>query len=78
MSSATTIQAAIDAGLPIKAVGEPLFYEPLAAAIDGSATLDPDSFVSRVSEVIEEMHEDGTLSELSDKWFGLDLTQKTT
>jgi len=78
MSSATTIQAAIDAGLPIKVVGEPLFYEPLAAAIDGSATLDPDSFVSRVSEVIEEMHEDGTLSELSDKWFGLDLTQKTT
>jgi polar amino acid transport system substrate-binding protein len=78
MSSATTIQAAIDAGLPIKVVGEPLFYEPLAAAIDGSASLDTDSFVSRVSEIIEEMHEDGTLSELSDKWFGLDLTQKTT
>jgi polar amino acid transport system substrate-binding protein len=78
MSSATTIQAAIDAGLPIKVVGDPLFYEPLAAAIDGSASLDTDSFVSRVSEIIEEMHEDGTLSELSDKWFGLDLTQKTT
>lgn len=78
MSSATTVQAAIDAGLPIKVVGDPLFYEPLAAAIDGSASLDTDSFVSRVSEIIEEMHEDGTLSELSDKWFGLDLTQKTT
>jgi polar amino acid transport system substrate-binding protein len=78
MSSATTVQAAIDAGLPIKVVGEPLFYEPLAAAIDGSASLDTDSFVGRVSEIIEEMHEDGTLSELSNKWFGLDLTQKTT
>jgi polar amino acid transport system substrate-binding protein len=55
-----------------------LFYEPLAAAIDGSASLETDAFVSRVSEIIEEMHADGTLSELSDTWFGLDLTQKTS
>ena len=78
MSSATTMQAAIDAGLPIKVVGDPLFYEPLAAAIDASATLETDSFVSRVSEIIDEMHEDGTLSELSNTWFGLDLTTKTS
>jgi len=78
MSSATTIQAAIDAGLPIKVVGDPLFYEPLAAAIDGSASLNTDSFVARVSEIIEGMHEDGTLSDLSNQWFGLDLTTKTS
>jgi len=78
MSSATTIQAAIDAGLPIKVVGDPLFYEPLAAAIDGSASLNTDSFVARVSEIIEGLHEDGTLSELSNQWFGLDLTTKTS
>jgi polar amino acid transport system substrate-binding protein len=78
MSSATTIQAAIDAGLPIKVVGDPLFYEPLAAAIDASSSLETDSFVARVSEIIEEMHEDGTLSELSNQWFGLDLTTKTS
>jgi polar amino acid transport system substrate-binding protein len=78
MSSATTIQAAIDAGLPIKVVGDPLFYEPLAAAIDASATLETESFVSRVSEIIDEMHEDGTLSELSNTWFGLDLTTKSS
>jgi polar amino acid transport system substrate-binding protein len=78
MSSATTIQAGIDAGLPIRVVGEPLFYEPLAAAIDASATLETDAFVNRVSEIIDEMHEDGTLSELSNTWFGLDLTTKTS
>ena len=78
MSSATTIQAAIDAGLPITVVGDPLFYEPLAAAIDASATLETESLVSRVSEIIDEMHEDGTLSELSNTWFGLDLTTKTS
>jgi polar amino acid transport system substrate-binding protein len=78
MSSVTTMQAAIDAGLPIKVVGDPLFYEPLAAAIDASASVDTDSFVARVSEIIEEMHADGTLSDLSNTWFGLDLTTKTS
>jgi polar amino acid transport system substrate-binding protein len=78
MSSATTIQTAIDEGLPIKVVGDPLFYEPLAAAIDASASQDPESFVARVSEIIEEMHADGRLSELSNQWFGLDLTTKAS
>jgi polar amino acid transport system substrate-binding protein len=55
-----------------------LFYEPLAAAIDASASVDTDSFVARVSEIIEEMHADGTLSDLSNTWFGLDLTTKTS
>ena len=78
MSSLTTIQTAIDEGLPIKIVGDPLFYEPLAAAIDASASQDTESFVARVSEIIEGMHEDGSLSELSNQWFGLDLTTKTS
>ena len=34
--------------------------------------------MARVSEIIEGMHEDGTLSELSNQWFGLDLTKKTS
>jgi polar amino acid transport system substrate-binding protein len=78
MSSATTMQTAIDEGLPIKVVGDPLFYEPLAAAIDASAELDTESFVARVSEIIEGMHEDGSLTELSNQWFGLDLTTKAS
>jgi polar amino acid transport system substrate-binding protein len=78
MSSLTTIQAAIDSGLPIKIIGDPLFYEPLAAAIDKSASLDNASFVRRVTEIIDEMHADGTLSSLSMEWFGLDLTKKAS
>ncbi len=78
MTSATVAQGAIDAGLPVKVVGDPLFYEPLAAAIDASAELNTDSFVARVSEIIEGMHEDGSLSALSEEWFGLDLTTKTS
>jgi polar amino acid transport system substrate-binding protein len=78
ITSATTAQGAIDADLPVKIVGDPLYYEPLAAAIDASSQLDPESFVARVSEIIEGMHEDGTLSELSNQWFGLDLTTKAS
>ena len=78
ISSLTTMQAAIDSGLPIKIVGDPLFYEPLAAASDGSAQLDTDSFVAKVSEIIDAMHADGTLSNLSNEWFGLDLTTKAS
>ena len=78
MTSATVVQGAIDEGLPIKIVGDPLFYEPLAAAIDASASQDTESFVARVSEIIEGMHEDGSLSELSNQWFGLDLTTKSS
>ena len=74
ISALPTLQGAIDSGSPIKIVGDPLYYEPLAVAIDRASELDPTSLVERVSEIIEEMHEDGTLSELSEKWYGTDLT----
>jgi polar amino acid transport system substrate-binding protein len=74
ISAMPTIQAAIDSGAPLKIVGKPLYYEPLAVAIDKSSQLDPTSLVDRISEIIDEMHEDGTLSELSKKWYGSDLT----
>jgi len=74
MSALPTLEKAIDKGREIKVVGEPLFYEPLSVAIDKSSELDPTSLVDEVSAIVEEMHADGTLSELSMKWFGEDLT----
>jgi polar amino acid transport system substrate-binding protein len=77
MSSLTTLQEAVDSGTPIKIVGDPLYYEPLAAAIDKEAPADPKPLVDEVSRIINEMHEDGTLTELSKKWYdGIDLTKK--
>lgn len=74
ISAQPTLQAAIDADKPIKIVGEPVYYEPLSVAIDRSSELDPTSLVERISEIVNEMHDDGTLSELSEKWYGADLT----
>jgi polar amino acid transport system substrate-binding protein len=76
MSALTTLKEAKDSGTPIKIVGDPLYYEPLAVAIDKKAPADPQPLVDEVSKIIEEMHKDGTLTELSNKWYGYDLTKK--
>ena len=75
MTSSTTAQGYIDEGNPVKIVGDPLFYEPLGVAIDKSADLDPASLVEAANQIVAEMHEDGTLTEMSKEWYGgLDLT----
>jgi polar amino acid transport system substrate-binding protein len=74
ISALPTLEAAEKAGSPIKIVGDPLYYEPLAVAVDRSSELDPQSLVDKISEIVREMHEDGTLSELSQKWYGADLS----
>ena len=76
MSSLLVLKEAKESGTPIKIVGDPLYYEPLAAAIDKKAPSDPQPFVDEVSKIIKEMHKDGTLTELSEKWYGYDLTKK--
>jgi polar amino acid transport system substrate-binding protein len=77
MSALPTLQGAIDKGKPIKLVGEPVFYEPLAVAIDKNAPEDPVPLAEEIGRIIEEMHADGTLSELSMKWYNTDLTKET-
>jgi polar amino acid transport system substrate-binding protein len=74
ISALPTLEAAKKAGTPIKIVGEPLYYEPLSVAIDKSSQEDPSSLVTRISQIVDEMHQDGTLSKLSKKWYGSDLT----
>jgi polar amino acid transport system substrate-binding protein len=76
ISATPTLQTAIDKGTPIKIVGDPVFAEPLAVAFDNDAPLDNASLVEAVSQIIEDMHADGTLTDLSMKWYGEDLTKE--
>ncbi len=74
LSSITTVQGAIDEDYPVVAVGDPVFFEPLAVAFDKSVE-DNDSLVEAVDSIISEMHEDGTLTGMSEEWYdGEDLT----
>ena len=75
LSSGTTVQGAIDEGLPVMNVGDPVFNEPLAVAFDKSGA-DPVSMVAEVNKILDAMRSDGTLKGLSEKWFGEDLTTK--
>jgi polar amino acid transport system substrate-binding protein len=71
MSALPTINDAIKNGYPLRVVGDPAFYEPLAVATDKG---DPE-FDAKIAEIVKAMHEDGTLTKLSQKWFGADLTR---
>lgn len=74
ITSVTTAQGYIDAGNPVKIVGDPVFYEPLSVGFDRSSDPSSESLFEAVDAIVAEMHEDGTLTELSEEWYGLDLT----
>jgi len=75
ISAQQTIQAFIDEQGPIKIVGQPLYYEPLSIAFDINAPTDAQSLSDAVGQIVDDMHADGTLSELSKKWYnGVDWT----
>ncbi len=70
LSALPTISEAIKNGYPLRVIGEPVFYEPLSVAVDKN---DPE-FAAKVKEIVGAMHSDGTLTKLSNKWYGADLT----
>jgi polar amino acid transport system substrate-binding protein len=75
LTALPTAQGLIDSGdYPIKLVGEPVFYEPLAVAFD-KAVEDNDSLLEEVNRIVNEMHTDGTLTSMSEEWYeGLDYS----
>ena len=68
ISSLPTVLTAAENGYPIKALGDPIFYEPLAVSID----LGDSEFNSKIASIVAAMRKDGTLSKISTKWYGVD------
>ena len=62
-------------GGAVKQIGDPIYYEYLAPAFDRASNLDPMPLVNKVTEIIQGLHADGTLKELSMKYYGTDLTE---
>ncbi len=75
LTAQPTIEDAIKGGVPLKKIGTPVYYEALAAAMDQKVP-NSESFVQAVSKAIEDMHKDGTLTNFSMKWYGVDLTKQ--
>ena len=70
LSALPTIMEAIKNGYPMRVVGKPVFYEPLAVAVDKG---DPE-WNAKLKSLIAAMRADGTLSKLSKKWYGVDYS----
>jgi polar amino acid transport system substrate-binding protein len=75
MTALPTIDQYIADGGPVKVVGDPLYGEPLAIAFDKSSPIDNAGLFAAVTTIIDEMHADGTLTALSMKWYGEDITE---
>ena len=74
ITSGTVIDAATAADQPVVRISDPLYQENLAVAID-KAGPPHEALLFEIDRIIGEMHEDGTLADISEEWFGEDLTQ---
>lgn len=59
----------INRGAPLRIVPGFLYFEPVAVAVDKG---DP-AFAQKVGDIVRSMRADGTLTQLSEKWFGVDV-----
>ena len=59
----------IDTGGAVSIVGDPPYYVPLAVAFDDHDVRDMHRLLDAVSTIVGDMHDDGTLAALSEKWF---------
>jgi polar amino acid transport system substrate-binding protein len=73
LTAGPTVEQAIKQNQPVVKVGAPVYFEPLAVALDKSGPNDAD-FLAKLTQIVKDMHADGTLKTMSMKWYGLDLT----
>jgi polar amino acid transport system substrate-binding protein len=75
VSAGPTIDEAISRDIPVVKVTDSIYVENLAVAIDKSGP-EHAALLYEIDRIIGEMHDDGTLTALSEEWFdGEDLTQ---
>jgi len=77
VTAETVVDANIAADFPVVKLGGPVYYEKLGAAFDKSSSLPTESLRTEVDNILNAMHEDGRLSDLSAQWFGADYTKAT-
>jgi polar amino acid transport system substrate-binding protein len=66
-----TLMSVVKQGMPFRIIGQPLYRAPQAVAIEPG---DPE-LAAVLKKTVDEMHADGTLTDLSMKWFDFDMTK---
>lgn len=76
LTAIPTAIAAVKAGEPLRILPQPVFFEDDAIALDKHSENEPEPLLAAIDESLSDMLRDGTLSRLSKKYFGADLTHK--
>ena len=66
----------IASGKPVRILGEPIWFAYASVTLDRASKRDPTRLLSTISDIITELHSDGTLKRLSLKYEEQDLTQE--
>jgi polar amino acid transport system substrate-binding protein len=75
MTAANVIADAVKKGAPVLALGNPVFADRVGISVDKAAQPNA-KFLAELSRIVEEMHADGTLTKISQKYYdGFDLTK---
>ncbi len=74
LTAQPTGQNEINNGQPFRQLGDPVYFEYLAGAVDKASTPDPIPFLKEASNIIQGLNKDGTLLTLSQKYYSIDLT----
>lgn len=69
-------ERAIASGKPVKIMGQPLWFTYASVTFDRSSRRDQTRIVDEVSNIIRELHANGTLQKWSVEYQGGDLTQE--
>ena len=76
LTALPTIEDAAKGGQPFKVLGKPVYYEQLAVALDKKSSPSSQGLRDEISKIVDAMRADGTLTKLSNQYYGIDLTTK--
>jgi len=76
LTALPTAEDNIKGGQPFKILGDPVYYEDLGIALDQKSPLDSKGLADEITKIVDEMHKDGTLTNLAKKYYSSDLTTK--
>lgn len=74
MDKLSSVELIKKTGLDLQLAGEPVAYNENAFPFVKNEK--NEEFIKKVNDVIEEIRQDGTLGEISEKWLEIDITQK--
>jgi len=69
-------RSAIESGKPFRMLDEPIIFAYAAITLDRINNRSPERLLAEITRIVQEMHSDGRLKNMSMQYIGIDLTQE--